>query len=885
MMGFESVAIGAIFGALAPSGMLAIVSTIELHLLLLAFVPIDRPHDALQWRVAGCENLAILESAPRCEAAGDVYVILSAARPFIPAVWAGGRWVEAEAIEHPSGWVLSLPQPVRGPYWVDALALDGARIGSVVLDVVEPRSRLEESTTERIDPDGLDADRHAPEPVKAALENMRPYNSQEDPQGAAELYRAAAQYFEAHGDTDGYETARSYGHYTLDLAGHYREAADLVDMVGVGERISSDAEFHASIPRARSAIYVGRPDLAQAHAAIAVRAATELRVPRYELWARSALAEAMQESGCTEKAGLEARRAYDLLFRVPRSDHADALANLSWIAYVGTELDPVGGRDARNYPGTALTLAEMSLEAGVTSLGLVNLGYAALQQGACDRAAETLGRLRETTVPGSLRSWVRLLGIRVDLCRGHRLRARRRIATELGRRQFPDVAALVRLASAELNIGTDPRLAEREYRASLRLAMRGDGEFGGSGATLAWVSAQRGLIDVLAAQGRCDAAMSVARRARRVELLRAYGLGALDAEAESKRQVAVRVFRRRREQIEAEWARGPGPQRRRMLEAEIATAVAAFEAELHGLSGGRRVESWAAPLRAPSAGEALLMVTPGRTAYWAFAKQAGESARCAELDVDLDTRGRAQRVLDLSGELRGPVETIRVLPTRAIGRVSLHTIAHRRSGRPWVEHAPFVYALDLPPREGGGDLDSALVVEDTRLDHVASGTIAMERRLVDRGLDVEMTDSLGHRQLLRRLQGVDLFHFDGHGYVESRGTLTGLRIPTGDHLLEATDVLALGRAPRRVVLSACESGVVAAACAREPIGVGQAFAIAGSEEVVVTTRAVEDSVAGRISMALAGQRGSLRMALQQAQIQVMETVSVAEWGAFRVVVP
>ena len=177
-----------------------------------------------------------------------------------------------------------------------------------------------------------------------------------------------------------------------------------------------------------------------------------------------------------------------------------------------------------------------------------------------------------------------------------------------------------------------------------------------------------------------------------------------------------------------------------------------------------------------------------------------------------------------------------------------------------------------------GDLPAA----QAELDLVA-------RRLGGWEQDIPGPDQATPAALLDLLPKVSLFHYAGHGAragVEGLGS--HLRL-AGDQRLLATDVLALGRAPGVVVLSACDSARTAADRA-DTLGLGQAFVLAGARAVVAPTRPVDDAVALAIVTEFYGKTPrdpafDPGKALQAAQRSVRQRNPSSDWASFRVLVP
>jgi tetratricopeptide (TPR) repeat protein len=135
---------------------------------------------------------------------------------------------------------------------------------------------------------------------------------------------------------------------------------------------------------------------------------------------------------------------------------------------------------------------------------------------------------------------------------------------------------------------------------------------------------------------------------------------------------------------------------------------------------------------------------------------------------------------------------------------------------------------------------------------------------------------------------VDLFYYAGHAVYEGlAGSLAGLHV-AAEGRLTVSDILALERVPRQVVLLACEGGRTETGSATG-LGVAQAFVLRGAEIAIAATRPVEDAMAARLGVALsrelgAGKPPSDALASSQAALyedQPAELERPDGWGAFR----
>ena len=141
-------------------------------------------------------------------------------------------------------------------------------------------------------------------------------------------------------------------------------------------------------------------------------------------------------------------------------------------------------------------------------------------------------------------------------------------------------------------------------------------------------------------------------------------------------------------------------------------------------------------------------------------------------------------------------------------------------------------------------------------------------------------------EVLAALRGAEMLHFAGHGVFEEDAPWESGLVMEGGRLVPG-DVLALGGAPRVVVLSGCETGRAAARVGVD-MSLAYAFLAAGSEAVVATSRPVADAVGAAMSEALyrdvAAPAWDPVAALRRAQEHVRAATPGADWASYRVLV-
>ncbi|MEO1085724.1 MAG: CHAT domain-containing protein, partial [Acidobacteriota bacterium] len=186
----------------------------------------------------------------------------------------------------------------------------------------------------------------------------------------------------------------------------------------------------------------------------------------------------------------------------------------------------------------------------------------------------------------------------------------------------------------------------------------------------------------------------------------------------------------------------------------------------------------------------------------------------------------------------------------------------------------------------------ALIVADPTEDLASARTEG--RRVADQLPETWSTRRLEGREatgpaLRRYLPQADLFHYAGHGRFAGRGGWESALPLAGDSRLTVADILALERAPRHVVLSACETAKSTPGGQVESVtGLAHAFLTAGSRSVVAAVRPVEDRTAAtlvRHYYAAWSKGAPPPEALRQAQLELRRHDPAADWASFRLLEP
>jgi cellulose synthase operon protein C len=414
------------------------------------------------------------------------------------------------------------------------------------------------------------------------------------------------------------------------------------------------------------------------------------------------------------------------------------------------------------------------------------------------------------------------------------------------------------------------------------------------------------LLALLLQDQRLDEALTVARRSRiRVlkGLLQGHRLDHLSPADQARWQAAHDQYRALRHEIaalaEAEHERaGDAKEGEIRLQRERLQAAARKVLDRAYLLLGSEAP-WTPPPLAE--GEALLIYHPLPEGWVGFAATAGRivAHRFAWTPSALDEpQTLAQTLLK---PFRAQIEQaarIRVLPYGPVRLVDFHAL-------PWgdgvlLQDRAVVYGLDLDDRDPTRRLpreaprraliltnpSGGLPAAEAEGDAVAQGLAAQAGSWRIQRLQQEATAPAVVEGFS---QGVDLFHYAGHGsFGGGEGWDSALELAR-ESRLALGDVLALDQPPRWVVLSACEAARSAEArIAGAGLGVAQAFLVAGSDLVVAATRPVGDAAAQRLFAEVYAQwppDGDLGEALRVAQVAWRRQAPGEDWASFRILVP
>ena len=283
-----------------------------------------------------------------------------------------------------------------------------------------------------------------------------------------------------------------------------------------------------------------------------------------------------------------------------------------------------------------------------------------------------------------------------------------------------------------------------------------------------------------------------------------------------------------------------------------------------------------------------------------FAQLNGElSVRRMGRIAGLSERGPSQhpdeagrRLIEPFAASIGRARSVRVLSSGVIDAIDFHALPFR--GRPLLASRNVVYGLDLPTAadESGPGANRLLVADPAgNLPGARAEAAAIVPRWSALGAAITVMSGpeATRARVLRAIETADVFHYAGHGRF---GGVEGLgsELPLADGAsLSVGDILSLSKSPARAVLLGCETARAASAGRRggpAGLGFGQAFVLAGSQEVIAAERPVDDQLALALAQELYVSSGtSLTDAYRKGLLTVRAHHPRSDWAAFRVLVP
>lgn len=410
-------------------------------------------------------------------------------------------------------------------------------------------------------------------------------------------------------------------------------------------------------------------------------------------------------------------------------------------------------------------------------------------------------------------------------------------------------------------------------------------------------------VELLLDQGRNAEALDVARQARsRIvrQLERSDRLASLPPERRAEWERLLSIYQERRSALEArakdDWRlstdRLRSEQAARRAESEAAKRLLDQAFLVIGTTAGRGEER----PRPPRPGELTLAYHPLRHGRWVGFAADGRTVLARRFELSPDFPGQDELARRLLLPFRTAIRQagrVRILASGPLQEVDFHALPFE--GDVLLARRPVIYGLDLPAAGPVQPLGRrALLVADPRGDLPgAREEVRTVRKVLESGprpwtAEEMKDDEASATAVSRRLAGVDLLHYAGHGTFSGSGGWDSSLLLAGDTRLTLGDLLALDRVPSWVVLAACDAGQSSSASPVESLGLAHAFLLAGSRAVVASTRPADDRSVPSFFADLYRQLNrepDPAAALQRAQLSWRQREPGADWQGFRLFVP
>lgn len=644
---------------------------------------------------------------------------------------------------------------------------------------------------------------------------------------------------------------------------------------------------------------------ALAHLREAKVRARRLGLTRLARDAQSAYAAELQAVGRIEEARtllreLEEEMAGDAS-TLP-CDRANVLINLGfveWLSHLGQETSEHLG-SARGALARALALCDAACtDPYVQVIALENAALVALSSHAPAEAEAYMARARAAVREprgSDVPLWSELTG-RVAQARGQHRAAIAAFdeAIALARfgafREVEWSAEVARATSLEaigkhVEAARGYERAERLVDEQSRFVPLGDGR--GTFLAQREESARRG-IELLVRLGRAKDAFRMARASRSrvlVGIERASRIEAWTPDERAQWEQAIARYQQARALLDKalanDWRLSQEKLKEQLLarQHDAESLRRSFEEAMASLA--QRMPSVDA---LPNPPDLTVLVHPGTSQWFALVSEGDRVDAMPVGALGTAALPLASRVLASLGSRASKARAIHLLPFGELRAVDFHALTWE--GRPLAAAVLVDYPIDLPPAPNHPADRSALVVSDPARDLPKSREEAalVRAKLTTWGTVHDLQGAQVTTETLRHLlPSVALFHYAGHGeFRGGEGLDTALPL-FGGARFTASDVFALPRVPRLVILSGCETARASMLGAAEGLGLAQMFVARGSEAVVAPTRPVSDALAAQFAAALYEQIDRpWAEAFHRAQRHLISVAPQDDWAAFRLV--
>lgn len=460
------------------------------------------------------------------------------------------------------------------------------------------------------------------------------------------------------------------------------------------------------------------------------------------------------------------------------------------------------------------------------------------------------------------------------------------MAYKLGKQRLQSVAALQQAERAldvlaqQIPLGQGVASFVRDHQQSVQELVQALLDLGEVPAAMDAVRVAQARAFLLAAQAPQVAHLPAARRKQWEQALANYHR--LRAEVESRR---------------AQWDVSAEAQ----LQHDEAAALVSVNKALQAVY--RTLRPQGAPTRSslaqPREDEAYLVYFRSKDGWLGFVKTA-QSSRVAPMPESLATlkaEALSQILLKPFENEISKVKRLTFLPPPALWHIDFAALPWH--GMPLAHQAWVQYKLgvcqpehDCADPDPGGERRLAVVISDPslNLEGARREAKAVSVPLVKAGYIVsDLAGSAALRsEVLEALGRVDLLHYAGHGKHAGIDAEQSALFLGQDTRLLLGDILSLPKAPRRVVLSACEGASVDKQVGG--LSLAHAFVAAGTNVVVAAVREVSDTTAKTLiqtmyTLGAADPQRHPAQVLSEAQLQLAALQAPQDFWAFRAIVP
>ena len=703
--------------------------------------------------------------------------------------------------------------------------------------------------------------------------------------------------------------------FVLFMEGEYSRARNLIESLAAS--FGTLGEFRARLPYYRGIFYWQMGDFRNAE-----RHFDEARFWAERLNMTSLFVNAVEMQAVVSIVLGREKEVIPLLRRIAAEygpklttcEHAMVLASIASAELQANDRRIVSGLPPEHDPFPGLMRSRELLAQGCGNRNhqmnvVISLALAQLQRGDIDGARTYIEEATtiQAKIPLHFRTWLAEIRSRVALKEGdpeRALKEYRRIKKQLA----PLAEGGLLVARGEVLALMELGQVNQALRAYYGAEQKFDDSIltipidGGRGT---FASSHMGLssrfVEFLFDQGRIVEAFEVARRSRARAIRTVSHVDKVSAFTEQDRrwwEEGIEVFKRHRTMLEElhgkylEAASDEQPQIKKRIQRQKKKVRQALDDVYARLSEDSSLSPRRARTLRPN--EVLVLYYPVRRGWLGFARSSHgvqairikRNARFSELD-------EAQ----LSSELLAPFQTsiretrdVTFLVSGELEVVDFHGLPFGE--QPLGVQKRVAYALDVPraaPRKNTEEKKNVLIIADPSGNLASAETevrIIRKHLKSDHQLTVLRQGASGRGRVETEMANADLVHFAGHALFAGQEGWSSRLMLADDEQMNIGDILALRRVPRQTVLVACESGRSDTKIPVQTMGVGQAFVAAGSDEVVITSRSIDNNTATAMTDLLYRQgTGDLVEALFRSSVELYNEDHESDWKSFRAVIP